>query len=388
MRNGAESATSRTHREADGRAVVVAVDSFKGSLTSREACLAVTAGLEQAGVRSIVSVPVADGGEGTLDAAVAAGFGRVRTCCHGATGDLGEVYWGKRGDEAVIELAACCGSERADRVAGAPTRERGLQASSLGLGEVITAVLDAGVSSITIGIGGSASTDGGAGMLVGLGAHLQDRESRPVGLGAAGLTQLGQVDLSGLNPRLADVRLTVACDVTSPLLGPNGAAAVFGPQKGLDSQGVDLADGAIRRLADAIEPALKVRHRDDPGAGAAGGIGWALMCLGAHYREGAGVVLGWSRAAEEIASARLVVTGEGRIDRQTLLGKAPAAVRRLARAADVPVWAVCGRCELVQNDRTAFDRILALSDVEPDAKKSIGEAASLLQTMVAHSQND
>lgn len=367
----------------DTGAVVVAVDSFKGSLTSAQACQAVAKGIQRGDPsQAVLTIPVADGGEGTLDAALAAGYEAVSTKCHGATGDLDEVDWARRGDDAVIELAACCGLERADRVSGPPTPERAMAASSRGLGEVISAALRAGVRTITIGIGGSASTDGGAGLLEGLGARFLDHDRNDVEPGALGLESLDLVDLTHLNPRLADVELTVACDVTSPLLGEGGAAAVFGPQKGLDAEGVPRADHALEMFAGAVEPALGVIHRDDPGAGAAGGVGFALLCLGARYRPGAEVVLGWSHAAEHIRDASLVITGEGRIDHQTLLGKTPDAIRRTARAARVPVWAVCGLCELEGADRDAFDGILALSDIEPDPQKSITGARTLLIRMV------
>lgn len=375
--------------QSDAGSVVVAVDSFKGSLTSGQACMAVTQGLRQAEPDiDVVSIPVADGGEGTLDAAIAAGYHSVSTRCHGATGDLAQVDWARRGDDAVIEMAACCGLERADRVSGPPTPERALAASSRGLGEVIVAALREGVKSITIGIGGSASTDGGAGMLEALGAIFLDAERRDVTPGLTGLTKLDLVDLTHLHPRLADVRLTVACDVTSPLLGPEGTAAVFGPQKGLDEAGVALADETLEVFSGAVEPALGVMHRDDPGAGAAGGVGWALMCLGAQYRPGAEVVLGWSNAAERIRDASLVITGEGRLDHQTLLGKTPDAVRRIAREAGVPVWAVCGVCELEVADRDAFDGVLALSDIEPDPKRSIAAARSLLIRLIAEAMGE
>lgn len=375
--------------QSDAGSVVVAVDSFKGSLTSGQACMAVTQGLRQAEPDiDVVSIPVADGGEGTLDAAIAAGYHSVSTRCHGATGDLAQVDWARRGDDAVIEMAACCGLERADRVSGPPTPERALAASSRGLGEVIVAALREGVKSITIGIGGSASTDGGAGMLEALGAIFLDAERRDVTPGLTGLTKLDLVDLTHLHPRLADVRLTVACDVTSPLLGPEGTAAVFGPQKGLDEAGVALADETLEVFSGAVEPALGVMHRDDPGAGAAGGVGWALMCLGAQYRPGAEVVLGWSNAAERIHDASLVITGEGRLDHQTLLGKTPDAVRRIAREAGVPVWAVCGVCELEGADRDAFDGVLALSDIEPDPKRSIAAARSLLIRLIAEAMGE
>lgn len=363
--------------------VLVAVDSFKGSLTSRQACLAVARGW--AGVepdREIITVPVADGGEGTLEAALAAGFSAVTVRCHGATGDLAEVDWARRGEEAVVEMAACCGLERADRVCGEPNSRRGLTASSRGLGEVIAAAVRDGARRLTIGIGGSASTDGGAGMLEALGARLLRADRTPVEPGAAGLADLDVVDLSAVQRRLAGVELTVACDVTSPLLGEQGAAAVFGPQKGLDAEGVRQADEGLAHLADLVEDALGVNHRDDPGAGAAGGVGWALQCLGAHSRPGTEVVFEWADVPALVGRAGHVVTGEGRLDHQTVLGKLPAAIAGLARQAGVPVWAVCGRCDLPRADRSTFDRIIALSDVEPDEQRCLSAASTLLRQAV------
>ena len=363
--------------------VVVAVDSFKGSLSSGKACRAVQRGFFAADPdRDVITIPVADGGEGTVEAVLAAGFHAVTVKCHGATGDLAEVDYAMRDHHAVIEMATCCGLERADRVSGPPTSRRGRVASSRGLGEVIAAALRKGATDITVGVGGSASTDGGAGMLEALGVRLLDRNLAPISPGAAGLRDLSRLDLSGLNRKLSGVKLTVACDVTSPLLGPEGAAAVFGPQKGLDDEGVAVAEAGLTRLADFMESAIGSAYRDDPGSGAAGGVGWALRCLGAKYRPGAAAVLGWAEVVSKISEAGLVVTGEGRLDRQTLLGKLPDTIRRIAFDAGVPVWAVCGRCDLPEDKRGAFRRIICLSDIEPDPQVSMARAGFLLSQAV------
>ncbi|MSS44626.1 glycerate kinase [Cutibacterium sp. WCA-380-WT-3A] len=363
--------------------VVVAVDSFKGSLGSGKACRAVERGYLAADPhREVITVPVADGGEGTVEAVLAAGFHAVTVKCHGATGDLADVDYAMRDNHAVIEMATCCGLERADRVSGPPNSRRGLVASSRGLGEVIAAALRKGATDITVGVGGSASTDGGAGMLEALGVRLLDKNLSPISPGAAGLTELSRLDLSGLNRKLSGAKLTVACDVTSPLLGPQGAAAVFGPQKGLDHEGVAVAEAGLTRLADLMEPAIGSAYRDDPGSGAAGGVGWALRCLGAKYRPGAAAVLGWAKAVSRINAAGLVITGEGRLDEQTLLGKLPDTIRKIALDAGVPVWAVCGRCDLPDEKRRAFQRIISLADVEPDPEVSMSRAGALLSQAV------
>mgnify|MGYP002651524720 FL=1 len=219
-------------------------------------------------------------------------------------------------------------------------------------------------------------------MLEALGVRLLDRNLAPISPGAAGLRDLSRLDLSGLNRKLSGVKLTVACDVTSPLLGPEGAAAVFGPQKGLDDEGVAVAEAGLTRLADFMESAIGSAYRDDPGSGAAGGVGWALRCLGAKYRPGAAAVLGWAEVVSKISEAGLVVTGEGRLDRQTLLGKLPDTIRRIAFDAGVPVWAVCGRCDLPEDKRGAFRRIICLSDIEPDPQVSMARAGFLLSQAV------
>lgn len=374
---------AETMRPDPNAPVVVAVDSFKGSLSSGKACRAVQRGFSAADPRrEVMTIPVADGGEGTVEAVLAAGFHAVTVKCHGATGDLAEVDYALSDNQAVIEMATCCGLERADRVSGPPTPRRGLVASSRGLGEVIAAALRSGATDITVGVGGSASTDGGAGMLEALGVRLLDKNLAPISPGAAGLPELSRLDLSGLNRKLSGVKLTVACDVTSPLLGPSGAAAVFGPQKGLDEEGIEVAEAGLTRLADLMEAAIGSAYRDAPGSGAAGGVGWALRCLGAKYRPGAAAVLGWAKAVSKISEAGLVITGEGRIDRQTLLGKLPDTIRKIALDAGVPVWAVCGKCDLPGDKRGAFQRIICLSDIEPDPDESMAKAGLLLSQAV------
>lgn len=362
--------------------VLVACDKFKGSLTAHQVIDAITAGLVDGApgvpVRSVV---VADGGDGTLDAAVAAGFERVPVTCAGPTGAPVGSGYAVRDGVAVVEMADACGLVR---LPGG--RLEPMTSSSRGLGEVIAAALDAGHRTLVLGIGGSASTDGGAGMLSALGARLTDANGRELAPGGGALAGLAAVDLSGLHPGLADADLTVACDVDNPLLGERGAAAIFGPQKGADPQQVTDLDRGLARLAALV---AQQRGRDDsglPGAGAAGGVGWAAAAvLGARMRPGIELVLELARFDALLAGARLVITGEGSLDRQTLLGKAPAGVARAATAAGVPVIAVCGRNALGRAEAAAagLGEVYALSELEPDPATSMRDAAALLRRLAA-----
>lgn len=370
-----------THRGATGH-VVVACDKFKGSLTGREVVAAILAGLTDArpgiAARAVV---VADGGDGTLDAALAAGFRRVPVTVSGPTGEPVETAYAERDGVAVVEMADACGLVRLPGGHPAP-----MTASSRGLGEVVAAALGAGLRTIVVGIGGSASTDGGSGMLTALGARLLDATGAPVGPGGGGLRDLAAVDLSGLHPGLAESRVTVACDVDNPLLGPCGAAAVFAPQKGADAAQVAELDAGLAQLADVVGEQCGREHAERPGAGAAGGVGWAaLAVLGARMRAGIDLVLDLARFDEVLEGARLVITGEGSLDGQTLLGKAPAGVARAARRAGVPVVAVCGRSLLTPAEAAGagIEAVYALADLEPDPAVSMREAAALLRRVAA-----
>ncbi len=323
--------------------VLLAPDKFKGTLTAAEVAAHLATGIRS--VRpdvDIVVVPVSDGGDGLLDAAIRAGFETVPVEACGPTGDVGDTSYVRRGEEAVIEMAEICGMVRLPGGTLAPTT-----ATSRGVGEVIAKALDAGCRQILIGIGGSASTDAGAGMLQALGARVVDAEGHEVGLGGGPLARVAGLNLSGLHPGIAGARITVACDVDNPLTGPSGAAAVYGPQKGASPDQVAELDAALGRMADAVTVATGRDLRGDPGAGAAGGVGFgAIAVLGAALRSGADVVQELTGLQAAMVGADLVVTGEGSLDQQTLHGKAPAAVAAAARRAGVPVVAVAGRCEL------------------------------------------
>lgn len=323
--------------------VLLAPDKFKGTLTAAE-----VAGHLSVGIRSvrpdveIVVVAVSDGGDGLLDAAARAGFAPCPVRASGPTGVVGDTSYGRRGNEAVIEMAEICGLGRLPGGTPAATN-----ATSRGLGEVIAAALDAGCTHILVGVGGSASTDGGAGMLSGLGVRLLDRADRDVADGGGPLAAVHRLDLSGLHPAIAGATITVACDVDNPLTGPTGAAAVYGPQKGAGPDEVASLDRALTGWADLVAASTRADLRDAPGAGAAGGVGFAAIALlGARLRSGAEVVQELTGLELAIKGADLVVTGEGSLDEQTLSGKAPAAVAAAAQRAGVPVVAVAGRCLL------------------------------------------
>jgi glycerate kinase len=316
--------------------VLVAPDSFKGSLTSVEVARSLAAGWTRARPDDrLVLAPLADGGEGTLVAIEAAGgWTWQEAAAHDPLGRPLIARWLRStgGTRAVVELAAASGLSR---LTGAELDPAG--ASTYGTGEVIRAALDAGVRRIDVGVGGSATTDGGRGILAALGLRVA-AAPEPV------------VDLRGLDPRLAEVSLRIACDVTNPLLGPRGAAAVYGPQKGASPAQVEELDAALGRWADALESATGRRERDTPGAGAAGGATFGLACLrdrfaGFEIVPGVDLVMDAAGFAAKLAAADLVLTGEGRIDRQTAFGKTALGVAWRAAALGVPCVAVGGGVE-------------------------------------------
>jgi glycerate 2-kinase len=358
--------------------VLIAPDKFKGTLSAREVAAYVADGLLAARpALQVERVPVADGGEGTLDAAEAAGFRTVAVTVTGPAGDPLRSAIAIRDRVAVVELAAASGLTLVPAARLAP-----LTATSRGTGELIRAALDRGCGRIVLGVGGSACTDGGAGMLQALGARLLDERGQELGPGGAALAGLQSVDLTGLDPRLAHAQCVLASDVDNPLLGPQGAAAVYGPQKGASAADVAILEAALARWAGAIDMGAAAA----PGAGAAGGVGYAaLTVLAAARRPGIEVILDLVGFRERLRSADLVITGEGAVDRQTLRGKAPAGVAAAARAAAVPVIAVCGRCDLDQDTLTAVGirRAFALTELEPDLRECLARPGPLLTRLAA-----
>lgn len=364
------------------RRVLVAADKFKGSLTAVEVAERVAAGLRRVvpDVR-LEALPVADGGDGTVAAAVAAGFERREVRVAGPLGAEVTAAYALREGTAVVEMAEASGLHRLPGGVLAP-----LTASTRGSGELLRAALDAGARTIVFGVGGSATTDGGAGMLAALGARFLDADGRPVAPGGGGLARLASADLSGLDPRLADVELVLASDVDNPLTGPKGAPAVYGPQKGASPDDVTALDAALGHFAKVLEGTEGVGARAagyaaSPGAGAAGGIGFGAMLLGARFRPGIEVMLDVLGFAPALERADLVITGEGSLDEQTLHGKAPAGVAAAARAAGKEVVAVCGRLALPAEalGRAGIRRAYPLTDVEPDVAKCIADAGPILE---------
>ena len=359
-----------------GPRVVVASDKFKGSLTAAEVATALGAGISRSAPGAQVSrVPVADGGDGTLAAALEAGFERVEVMVEGPTGEPVRTAYARRGTTAVVELADASGLGRL------PAGPDPLRASTTGTGQLLAAAADAGCREVVLGVGGSCSTDGGAGLAVGLGARVLDGRGRPVPPGGAGLASAALLDLVPAQDRLAGVHVVLASDVDNPLLGAAGAAAVYGPQKGATPADVARLEAALGHWADLVARTTGHDLRDVPGAGAAGGAGFgALALLDAEPRSGVETVLSLVGFDDAVAGADLVVTGEGSLDEQSLRGKAPVGVLAAARRHGVPVVAVCGRTTLSREALRAagFDRVWSLADLEPDPQRSMTHAAELL----------
>ena len=361
--------------------VLLAPDKFKGTLTAMEVAKHVAAGIaRECPDTSVETVPVADGGDGTIAAALAAGFQELPVRADGPTGKPLDSSFARRGDEAVIELAQVSGLVQLPGGTLVP-----MAATSVGTGQLIRAALDAGCRRIMVGIGGSASTDGGAGLITALGARILDDAGDEVGPGPEGLAHAVRLELDGLHPALRDAELVVACDVDNPLTGTNGAAAVYGPQKGSTPDMVAEQDRILTRWADLVASATGSDHRDLPGAGAAGGVGFALVAvLGARLEPGAELIFAMTGLHEALARADLVITGEGSLDRQTLQGKAPAAVAGAARDAGKTVLAVAGRIALPEAEWRAagISAAYALVD-EGSVERAMTDPAPLLERIGA-----
>ncbi|TQQ43299.1 glycerate kinase [Vibrio cholerae] len=322
--------------------VVIAPDSFKESLTAKQVCDAIQAGLARVWHDAkFVAIPVADGGEGTVQSLVDATQGRlVEVKVMGPQGKRVEAFYGMLGDNqtAVIEMAAASGLHHV------PVAQRDPKlTTSFGTGELIRHALDQGVTKLIIGLGGSATNDGGVGMLAALGARFTNADGDPIQLTGGGLRELTHINLQDFDPRLQHCDILVACDVNNPLCGDKGASAVFGPQKGATPEDVQLLDGALRQFGLLTEKVTGKMVLESAGAGAAGGMGAALLAYTqARLRPGIEIVLETVQLAHQVSDADLVITGEGRIDSQTVHGKTPMGVAKVAKRFDVPVLALCG----------------------------------------------
>lgn len=322
--------------------IVIAPDSYKESLPAAQVAQAIEKGFREIFPDAeYVSVPVADGGEGTVEAMIAATQGRRMQVQ--VTGPLSEpvmAQWGLSGDghTAFIEMAEASGLALVPLAAREP-----LLTTSRGTGELILAALESGARRIIIGIGGSATNDGGAGMVQALGARLLDGAGQEIGPGGGALASLNRIDVTRLDPRLKRCEILVACDVTNPLIGENGASHIFGPQKGADAQRIRQLDQNLAHYAAVIERTLKIDVTRTPGAGAAGGMGAALLAfLGAELKSGVEIVTGALNLEEHIHNCTLVVTGEGRMDSQSVQGKVPVGVASVAGKYRKPVIGIAG----------------------------------------------
>ncbi|WP_026695874.1 glycerate kinase [Peribacillus kribbensis] len=322
--------------------IVIAPDSFKESLSALEAADSIERGFKKVmPYAEYVKVPMADGGEGTVQSLVDATGGEI--IYKTVTGPLGEpadAFFGLLGNKksAVIEMAAASGLHLV------PLEKRNpLLTTTRGTGELIAAALDHGVNHIIIGIGGSATNDGGAGMAKALGARLLDEEGIDIGEGGGSLSRLASIDLSGFDPRLESIEIEVACDVDSPLTGAKGASAIFGPQKGADAGMIAELDRNLSHYAAIIKRDLGKNILEVPGSGAAGGLGGGLLAfLPAELKRGVNIVMEAVRLSQIVEGADLVITGEGRIDGQTIFGKTPIGVAKTAKQFGVPVIGIAG----------------------------------------------
>jgi len=322
--------------------VVVAPDSFKGSLAAPAVCAAIARGLRRVWPDAeIRACPMADGGEGTLDAVLSRGGQRQTMSVAGAGGAQRSAAYGivaaPEGATAIIEAAEIVGITDPGGMATEVTAR-----STEGIGAMIRALVDTGVRRFMIGLGGSSTNDGGAGMLKALGLRVVDGAGRDVAPTPAGLAQAARVDAGALEPRLRDCVITIMSDVNNPLCGERGATAIFGPQKGVRPESIALIDATLARYAALAEHAVGRTAALAPGAGAAGGLGFALQLVGGSFRSGAEVVADLIDLDAALERATLAFTGEGRTDRQTLLRKAPFVVAERARAAGVPITLLSG----------------------------------------------
>ena len=357
--------------------VLICPQEFRGTLTATEATAAIQAGLARALPHAqLDALPLADGGPGTVEVLVRATGGAFHeAAAHDPLGRPVRARWGSLGDgrSAVIEIAAASGIALL-----APAERDAARTTTYGTGELLRAALAAGYRRLVVGVGGSATNDGGAGMAQALGARLLDQDGRDLEPGGAALARLARIDASGLDARLRASEVVVASDVTNPLCGPDGASLVYGPQKGASEALARELDAALAHYAALVRRDLGVETIDVPGAGAAGGLGAGLIAFcGARIEPGFEVVAQAVGLRARIASAAAVVTGEGRLDRQTAFGKTAAGVARLAREAGRPVVAVVGSV-LDGAPVDAFDAVFAVVPDLADADEAIARAPELV----------
>ncbi len=359
--------------------IVIAPDSFKESMTALEAAQSIEKGMKAVFPDAEYQLlPMADGGEGTVQSLVDATGGTIRE--RSVTGPLGEkvpAFFGilGNGKTAVIEMAAASGLHLVE-----PAKRNPLLTTSRGTGELIRAALDEGVSHIIVGIGGSATNDGGVGMIQALGGRFLNEQGEEIGPGGGELSAIESIDLRLLDSRLDSVKLEVACDVTNPLTGPTGASAIFGPQKGADPEMVDILDQNLAHLASIAPNGEEIASK--AGTGAAGGLGFALLAfLNAELNRGIDIVLKAVKFSENVKNASFVITGEGRIDGQTIYGKTPIGVAKASKEYGIPVIGIAG--SLTDDSRVVYDHgIDALFSIVPgimELSEAFSQATHLLE---------
>lgn len=366
--------------------ILIAPDKFKGTLSAREVTAALAAGLSaRANVREI---PLADGGEGSIEAIIGAGF-QVHTLDPSIPSTHSRpAHIARKGDLFFIEAAEFCGLRY---MTGKPNP---MAATTLGVGYAVRAALDMGARTIVIGVGGTSSTDGGSGFLMGLGASFLGETGDPISLGGGGLNSLAHVDFSDLDPRLANVEIILASDVDTPLLGPSGSAALFAPQKGATPDEVETLEFGLTRL-DTVLESRSDRWAEQaesaastPGSGAGGGLGFAALLIGATRVPGADYILDLLGIDDLLAQSELLITGEGALDHQSLAGKLPVALAARARSHNVPVIAVVGTCRLTEEEYklAGFDHLYALDELDSNcatdrelSMKLLGEIGTLIK---------
>lgn len=371
--------------------IVIAPDSYKESLSAIEVAQAIEQGFREVfPYAEYIKIPVADGGEGTVEAMISATGGqRVMTEVTGPLGESVQAFWGLSGDgkSAFIEMAAASGLELV------PLAQRNpLKTTSYGTGELIRSALEKGVRHMIIGIGGSATNDGGAGMMQALGAKLRQSSGEEIGFGGGCLHEITTIDIRHLDPRLKECRIEVACDVTNPLTGPQGASAIFGPQKGATASMVTTLDNNLAHYAQVIKQQMGIEVDNIPGAGAAGGMGAALLAFcGAELGKGIEIVTEALGLETYIKDCHFVLTGEGRIDSQSIHGKVPVGVARLAKKYNKPVIGIAGSltpdANLVHQHGvdaifSIIDRVCTLEDALTQAADNIRSASRNIASVI------
>ncbi len=359
--------------------IVLAPDSFKGSLTSEEVASYIEKGIKKKNPYvNIKKIPMADGGEGTVKALVASTGGKIiQKKAVGPLGNLIDSFFGILGDgeTAVIEMAAASG------LTLVPESERNpLTTTTFGTGELIKYALDYNCKKIIIGLGGSATNDGGAGMYQALGGALLGEDNKDIGFGGGSLSNIRKIDFSRLDSRIKNVEIIGAYDVNNPLCGHNGASFIYGPQKGASIEQLEVLDKNLAHFAKIIKNDLNIDIMNLEGAGAAGGLGGGLKALlGAELKRGIDILIKESKFEEAIIDADLLITGEGKIDMQTAFGKTPIGVAKLAKKHDVKVVAICGSIEMGDTFDNNIDAILSIVDKPMTLESAMKDAGILIE---------